>query len=100
MKRRPVLVLAILLLTVSLVGCGITPGPSTPNDNPNASFIPTPPEEFTPPIDDDDYDVVIGGGDTGETNPPEENPPEENPPEENPPAENPPEENPPEDNPP
>ena len=100
MKRRPVLVLAILLLTVSLVGCSITPGPSTPNDNFQYPDLPEPPDEFAPPIDDDDYDVVIGGGDTGETNPPEENPPEENPPEDNPPVDNPPVENPPVDNPP
>ena len=100
MKRRPVLVLAILLLTVSLVGCSITPGPSTPNDNFQYPDLPEPPDEFAPPIDDDDYDVVIGGGNSGETNPPEDNPPVDNPPEDNPPEDNPPEDNPPEDNPP
>ena len=102
MKRWPFQTIVILILTVLLVGCNVTQGSTLPGDNPsnpNASFIPTPPEEFAPPIDDDDFDVVIGG-DTGETNPPEENPPEDNPPVDNPPVENPPEDNPPEDNPP
>ena len=100
MKRRPVLVLAILLLTVSLVGCSITPGPSTPNDNFQYPDLPEPPDEFAPPIDDDDYDVVIGGGDTGETNPPEENPPVDDPPVDNPPVDDPPVDDPPVDDPP
>ena len=100
MNKSLFVTLVIFILVVFLASCNVTSPPSLPNDTPNASFTPTPPDEFAPPIDDDDYDVVIGGGDTGETNPPEENPPEENPPEENPPEENPPEENPPAENPP
>ena len=102
MKRWPFQTIVILILTVLLVGCNVTQGSTLPGDtpsNPNASFTPTPPEEFAPPIDDDDFDVVIGGG-SSETNPPEDNPPVENPPEDNPPEDNPPEDNPPEDNPP
>ena len=83
-----------------MTACNVTQGSILPGDTsnnsnpPNASFTPTPPEEFAPPIDDDEYDDVIGG-DTGETNPPEENPPEDNPPVDNPPVDNPPEDNPP-----
>ena len=90
MKKLLCITLATLMLLTALGGCNIQPNqPEVPNDN-----IST-----TPPIDDDDYDIIIGGN-TGETNPPEDNPPEENPPEDNPPEENPPEDNTPEDNPP
>ena len=88
MKKLFFLIHAALMLG-SLIGCNVNPGPNTPGGNPNASFTPTPPEEFAPPIDDDEYDDVIGG-DIGETNPPEDNPPEDNPPEDNPPEDNPP----------
>ncbi len=101
MKKLLCLILAVLML-IGMTACNVTQGSTLPGDNPsnpNASFTPTPPEEFAPPIDEDEYDDVIGG-DTGETNPPEENPPEDNPPEDNPPEDNPPVENPPEDNPP
>ena len=99
MKKTLCLILAILMLA-GMTACNVTSGNGTPNDNFQYPDLPEPPDEFAPPIDDDDYDVVIGGGDTGETNPPEENPPEENPPEDNPPVDNPPVENPPVDNPP
>ena len=104
MKKLLCLILATLMFA-GMTACNVTQGSILPGDTPNnsnppnASFTPTPPEEFAPPIDEDEYDDVIGG-DTGETNPPEENPPEDNPPVDNPPVDNPPVENPPEDNPP
>ena len=97
MKKLLTLTLAILMLA-GMTACNVTSGSGTPNDNFQYPDLPEPPDEFDPPIDDDDYDVVIGG-DTGETNPPEDNPPEDNPPVDNPPEDNPPEDNPPEDNP-
>ena len=95
MKKYLGLVLAILMLATALIGCNIQPDePDVPNDN----------IQTNPPIDDDDYDVIIGGNPDNdnppENNPPVDNPPVDNPPEDNPPVDNPPIDNPPVDNPP
>ena len=63
MKKLLCLILAVLML-IGMTACNVTQGSILPGDNssnPNASFTPTPPDEFAPPIGEDEYDDVIGG---------------------------------------
>ena len=86
MKKILTLILAILMLATMLIGCNVqSDEPDIPNDN----------IQTNPPIDDDEYDDVIVGGNPGETDPPVDNPPVDNPPIDNPPVDNPPVDNPP-----
>ena len=57
MKQLLCLILAMLMF-FSMTACNVTSGSGTPNDNFQYPDLPEPPDEFAPPIDDDDYDTL------------------------------------------